>query len=164
MALPTKSACSATLTVIGLLGLLASYRFDARADAPADRYIVTDDTVTDRQTGLEWQRSVEDGVYLLWNDAVSYCQKLGLAGGGWRLPAFKELLTLVDPTRVDPAFDLTAFPAPSRRSPPNNGADLVFWTASPSVRTPDFAWAVYFDQGYSGDTSSRYAARARCVR
>lgn len=73
-----------------------------------DQYEVTDDTVLDRTTNLEWQRHVEDRVPDDW--AVHYCGTLELEGGGWRLPTRMELTTIVDYTRRLPAIDTTAFP------------------------------------------------------
>ncbi|MBF0237055.1 MAG: DUF1566 domain-containing protein, partial [SAR324 cluster bacterium] len=47
-------------------------------------------TVVDRQTGLEWQKTDEGKK--TWNAAVSYCEGLRLGGyEDWRLPAVKEL-------------------------------------------------------------------------
>jgi hypothetical protein len=66
---------------------------------------VTGDTVTDNYTGLTWERAV--GPYLTQPDAIAYCEALG---DGFRLPALKELMTLIDPTKYSPAIDLTAFP------------------------------------------------------
>ncbi len=83
----------------------------ARAARPQDRYVVDEqrDAVHDTFTGLTWQRTV------LASDttseaARSYCAGLEGGGEGWRVPAYKELLTLVDPTRANPALD-PVFPA-----------------------------------------------------
>ena len=100
--------------------ILAGAWIRVRADAPPARYVIDSDTVKDTRTGLVWQRKVgmRDGTF---DAAGRYCQTLTLAGGGWRLPGVKELATLVDPTRNDPAIDPTAFPGtPS----------VFFWSAS----------------------------------
>ena len=62
-----------------------------------------EDTVTDNWTGLTWERAFGDPV--LQAQATSRCSQLG-----FRVPTEKELLTLVDPTRVNPATDPAAFP------------------------------------------------------
>lgn len=73
-----------------------------------DQYDLTDQTVLDRTTGLEWQRHVEDRVPDDWS--FHYCATLELDGGGWRLPTRVELTTIVDYTRRLPAIDTDAFP------------------------------------------------------
>jgi hypothetical protein len=79
-----------------------------------------------------------------------------LANGGWRLPTRAELLTLVDPTKYNPAIDATAFP-----STPSD----YFWSSSAYAGSSGNAWYVYFYNGYSNNvdvTSNTY--RVRCVR
>lgn len=135
----------------------------ARADAPATRYIVDADLVKDTKTGLVWQRMVgtRDGTF---EAAARYCQTLTLAGGGWRLPGVKELATLVDPTRYDPAIDPNTFP----RTP-----SVFFWSAStPTAFTGIQArFGVGFLDGAIGsvasnafDTPSTRMNAVRCVR
>ncbi len=72
-----------------------------------------DGTVDDLATGLVWQQS-DDGVARDWSEALGYCETLDLAGSDdWRLPAAKELQSIVDYTRspdatgsaaIDPVF------------------------------------------------------------
>ena len=80
---------------------------------PEERYLFAgeggDATVTDMGTGLTWQRRL-DPQLRNHADALSYCNELAAAGGGWRLPSVKELLTIVDETRVNPASDPAVFP------------------------------------------------------
>ena len=121
----------------------------ARADAPAGRYTTTADTVTDTKTGLTWQRAASTQTYS-WSAAAAYCT------GGWRLPRIKELQTLVDVSRYNPAIDTFAFPGT-----PAEG----FWSSSPdAVSSSSNAWLVYFSSGFSGDSSMTGAYRVRCVR
>lgn len=126
------------------------------ATAPAERYAVTDHTVADTRTKLVWQRAVPSMAYS-WEDAKAYCSGLGvtLGGVGWRLPTVKELQTIVDDSRWDPAVDPVAFPGtPS----------TAFWSSSPLTGSPSYAWNVYFYTGatYSYDSASPFAVR--CVR
>jgi hypothetical protein len=75
-----------------------------------------DGTVTDRATGLQWQK-VDDGVTRDWGDALAYCEDLVLADlEDWRLPNAKELHSIVDYGRapavtgtaaMDPVFGVT---------------------------------------------------------
>jgi len=74
-----------------------------------DFIINDDDTVTDQSTGLIWQHQ-DDGIGRDWQDSLAYCEGLELAGQtDWRLPNIKELQTIVDYTRSDPAIDPTVF-------------------------------------------------------
>lgn len=55
-----------------------------------------DGTITDRQTGLMWQKT-PDFRMRPWEDADVYARKLELAGhNDWRLPTIKELFSIVD--------------------------------------------------------------------
>ena len=64
-----------------------------------------DGTVTDRKSGLTWQQR-DDGRTRNWEQALSYCEGLRLAGHvDWRLPNVKELQSIVDYRRHDPALD-----------------------------------------------------------
>jgi hypothetical protein len=119
-------------------------------------------TVTDTITGLVWQRDTSglragcsDGHDCLWEEAEAYCASLVLGGlSGWRLPAAKELDTIVDYTANDPAIDPTAFP--------NTSAEGA-WTSSPCAGAEGAARAVNVGDGNS------YCAlgatyQVRCVR
>ena len=89
--------------------------FYRRGCAPARFVDNVDGTVTDTCTGLMWQRdwadvsgdgqsTVEDR--LVWCDAPAYCENLSFAGhDDWRLPNVRELQSIVDYGRVDPAID-----------------------------------------------------------
>jgi hypothetical protein len=120
------------------------------AMTPAERYLVdmANDTVTDMRTELVWQRTGSGTVHS-WDDARAHCAGLG---GNWRLPALKELLTLVDPTRA-PAID-----------PIFSGGPELFWSASPVVNMSGRAWSVYFSTGQSIGYATSDALRLRCVR
>jgi hypothetical protein len=138
-----------------LIGLVAP-AWPGRADAPPDRYTYpAAGTVYDTRTKLTWQQIVDSNTYA-WVDAKTYCATLTLAGSGWRLPAVSELLTIVDPTRVNPSVDPTAFPGTPMR---------YFWSSSPSSRSSGSVWAVEFWQGSSNhvDPASTYLL-VRCVR
>lgn len=64
-----------------------------------------DKTVTDRATGLMWQKT-DDGQARDWPSALNHCEGLVQSGHiDWRLPNIKELHTIVDyrfaPTAID---------------------------------------------------------------
>jgi hypothetical protein len=124
------------------------------AGTPAQHYSVANGTVRDEYTGLTWQQAT-DGMMRPWADTRTYCQTLPLAGGGWRLPGMKELQSLIDETRTDPAIDPAAFP---------DTPGEPFWSATPALGFPGSAWRVSFEHGYTYDANESYLYRARCVR
>jgi len=64
-----------------------------------------DGTVTDRAAELTWQQR-DDGRTRNWQQALAYCETLELSGHtDWRLPNIKELQSIVDYSRHDPALD-----------------------------------------------------------
>ena len=131
-----------TLTVIVAVLLFAAH---GHADAPAGRYTVSAGSVTDNLTGLVWQQVVASSSYN-YADAKQYCA--GLTGGTWRLPSPKELQTLVDESRKNPAIDTTAFPN----------------TPSTNVRTSVSNWVVSFGDGIAGTADATTPYSVRCVR
>jgi hypothetical protein len=126
--------------------------------APPGQYAIATETVTDNETGLTWQRALAAQTYDL-IDAQNYCSTLSLGGfsSGWRLPAMKELATLVD-FRVPapgPTIDATSFP----NAPTNNPS----WTSSPFPFTPGFAWSVWFYDGDAGPSATADLLPVRCL-
>ncbi len=130
-------------------------------------------TVTDTITGLIWQRDGSGtragctggaggidggsggGTTCTWAEAKAYCASLSLSGvSGWRLPAPKEISTILNLTATNLSIDQTACP---------NTPSEAFWTSSPYDGIGGFAWAVDCWSGISsaiiGDSY-----RVRCVR
>ena len=91
--------------------------------------------VFDNVTGLTWQENVA-AAKLNWNDALSYCATLALAGGGWRLPSRIELLSLVDYTQLPATIDPVTFPS--------TPTDAWFWSGSLYAVSAAYAWNVDF--------------------
>lgn len=149
-ALPRSVAGAVVTTLLAIAVCLV------RADAPADRYVVdaAQMTVTDARTGLVWQQAVSASYYTF-ADASAYCVGIrsGFSSAGFRLPTFKELMTLLDPTRSRPPVDPKAFP-----STPTEW----FWTASDA--NPMGVAAVSFMNGETGFFAASDALRVRCVR
>ena len=110
--------------------------------------------VVDRNTGLMWQQTIQ-AKKISWDAAVSYCNDLSDAGySDWRLPAPKELLTIVDNSKNDPAIDETYFP-----DTPNS----YFWSSTVYFANSGNAWGMdasgkfeFFEKG-----GAHYV---RCVR
>jgi hypothetical protein len=115
-------------------------------------------TVTDHVTGLMWQQG---GSYmrLSWEEAITYCQGLSLAGfDDWHLPDAMELGSTIDYSRQRPTIDTAAFPS--------TGAEYRYWSSTyDAYDAYGAAWSVYY--AYAEDSSSNvelYKNYARCVR
>ena len=111
--------------------------------------------VLDNKPGLMWQQTIPTSTYT-WANAVSYCENLEYAGyTDWRLPTPKELLTIVDNSKYNPAIDTTYFP---------NTPSSYFWSSSTLVNDTSSAWYVYFFDGSVGYYNKTYSYNVRCVR
>ena len=118
-------------------------------------------TVTDTATGLIWQQDgLRDlhGIYvkMTWKEALAYCEALGLGNKtDWRLPTIKELVSLVDTSRYNPAIDTTCFP---------NAALSDYVSSTTHAPVTSGAKYVNFAYGYAmWDYKSRYN-HVRAVR
>ena len=84
-----------------------------------------DGTVTDNTTGLMWQKQ-DDGVRRTWDQALEYCKGLSLGGhSDWRLPTVKELQSIVDYAKHNPAIDTMFFP---------DTKASVYWSSTTRIR------------------------------
>ncbi len=116
-----------------------------------------DGTVTDFATGLTWQQSdAHNNIDRIQSAAIAYCDSLTLSGGGWRLPAIKELLSIVDYRRAVPSINLAYFPDTSTDN---------YWSASSYADDSDFGWTVSFWDGSLVDEEiAAFNDDVRCVR
>ena len=121
---------------------------------PDPVYEIHPDVVYDRRTGLTWERHPLDEPFPTAEDAMEYCAKLQVDGGGWRLPRVKELNTIIDESRAFPMIDEEAFP--------NTESDW-YWTATPYKTFAGYYWAVTFADGASYINEADHAY-VRCVR
>lgn len=132
----------------------------------------SDGTVTDLSSSLMWQRcsapseetncSVSPLLYV-WDDALAYCNGLGLGGyTDWRLPNIKELHSIIDATKTSaPNINISYFP--------DTKTDNYYWSSTTFADTTGYAWYVDFNIGGAGfvmtsplsKTDSLYA---RCLR
>jgi hypothetical protein len=121
------------------------------------RYIYSSGSseVTDSQTALVWRRCSEGMAWIggtCTGVATTYSHEGALVHAktqtGWRLPNVKELLSIVDMSRMEPAIDPSAFPATSSG---------WYWSSSPMVGDSSFAWVVNFNYGeaFGGSRSGR---------
>jgi len=111
--------------------------------------------VRDLNTGLFWQK-LPDSATRTWFEASEYCKQLDLDGGGWHLPSLKELLTIVDPTRSQPAVNVRSFPFTQ---------NARYWTSTEYLDGRNSAYQVELEQGSSwiSDSYDEYH-NVRCVR
>lgn len=73
------------------------------------QFIVSDSSVTDLLTGLEWQRFVSQDS-MTWESALLRAENFVLEGkSDWRLPTVKELESLNDETRTQPSLNPDVF-------------------------------------------------------
>jgi hypothetical protein len=104
----------------------------------------------DPATGLEWQR--ESAGPMTWHEARDYARSLTLAGhSDWRLPAIRELESLLDRSRYRPEVR-PEVPFRDRGS---------YWSATTFGSGGNTAWIVMFDGAY---VLSYYKTNSYCVR
>lgn len=142
------------------LVLMAAVAGPGHAAAPAGHYMLSESgkTVYDTRSKLTWMRGVS---LATWAEAKTTCAGAGssLGGTGWRLPTYKELLTLLDLSRTgttgddykyDPVF-------------PSSGIGGT-WSATLDARSPERAWSVNFFYGDNGTAPITQQSAVRCVR
>jgi len=107
-------------------------------------------TVTDNLTGLIWLKDANCATVSpkIWADALTSCNSLasgvcgltdGSTAGQWRLPNRRELLSLIDDQKVNPALP-TGHPFLSVQSD-------YYWSATTYAGNPSDAWFVYLVDG-----------------
>ena len=165
-----------TVMLCGLLALplLAQAQTCVQNNLPSNPTAVYtvhgDGTVTDRRTGLMWaqclvgqsgtQCATGTPIPMDWAAALAYAQSQTLAGyHDWRLPSAKELRTLVEHCRTQPAINEDIFPAQTFDPIAEQGV----WTATPDVRDASRAWYIDFETGAQGkalrSTADRHTVR-----
>lgn len=132
-----------------LLCLLAGNAFAIQTTPTSDFIDNNDGTVTHKTTGLTWMRCALGQTWTgssCKGTAKSYTYTAALkltsrfAGhSDWRLPNIAELQTIVERDAISPAINTELFP-----STPSD----AFWSSSPYVGYSNYAWYVYFSNGY----------------
>lgn len=149
-----KRARRLVAVAFGVVALLPVARLAAKA--PAARYVVAADTVTDVVTGLRWQRATSAAKSNR-AGAAAYCAQLALDGaaGSWRLPTIRELVSIVDRRATQPAIDTAVFPATK--------FDL-YWSSTAAAGKPGLGWGIAFSQGDTYYQQPGYLGWVRCVQ
>jgi len=100
-------------------------------------------TVTDNLTGLMWAKDANAAGLKTWDSALTYCNALILGGhDDWHLPNVKELLSLIDFGKSDPAL-------PGGHPFDNVQAQLLSFYGSSTTNHGNsaHAWHVYMRSG-----------------
>jgi hypothetical protein len=134
----------------------------ARAAAPAGQYVVTgtgtNATVLDTKSKLTWTRASRLGT---WAEAKAMCADIGatIGGTGWRLPTYKELLTLLDPSQTSTSSLVDKIDAAF----PSYGM-VGHWSMTLDAANAAKAWNVNYFYGdtYTYATTNQNAFK--CVR
>lgn len=140
-----------------------SPRFTANVDNNNDGDCVDpgetcDGTVTDNLTGLIWLKNANCFGLRDWTTALSDANGLasgscgltdGSSAGDWRLPNVKELQSLIDYGRFNPAF-------PSGH-PFTGVQSYYYWSSTASAGITGYAWYVYLSYGYVYHYRKTYA-------
>ncbi len=111
-----------------------------------ERFAVEADTVVDTFTGLQWTRHADPaGAPVTWAAAENAVRELNAAAhhgfGDWRMPAIRELESLVDLGAHSPAMG-AGHPFDSVRD--------FYWSATTSAYETRYAWALYTRDGIIG--------------
>lgn len=121
---------------------------------------------------------VKDDIYkLMWQDgdlppyktsqskAVHYCENLNFAGfDDWRLPTIKELLSITDDTRFNPAIN-KAFKNVAYET--NDKGETIYgrhWSSTKKANFSYHTWIVDFEDGSNGLGDVPSYGFVRCVR
>ena len=119
------------------------YRFIREEPVPGEIVVL------DIRNGLMWQGchaglsgvkcDIGTSEEMIWGRALEYCETLNWAGyNDWYMPNVKELRSIVDEERSDPAIDPIAFPAttPGRYLTSTSHSNIPWWS-----------WSAHFYEG-----------------
>ncbi|MBU2514120.1 DUF1566 domain-containing protein [bacterium] len=122
---------------------------------PTTHYKVGTETVYDYGTKLTWQRDSSDKS-LSYEGAVEYCPNRRINNQDWRLPTFKELISLVDTSRVKPTLD------PAFRGAVTNR--FISTTPMFDEEINFKLWSIDFNRGAIPEGGAVSSGFVRCVK
>jgi hypothetical protein len=120
-----------------------SVSWDRRIDKAQRRFKLLNEfnteAVLDKETRLVWERKPSNNV-VAWPNARLLCAQKAVGGrGGWRLPTFNELASLVDPAVID-----LTIPRLQAGHPFLDIQAASYWSATAFADEPGFALVVNF--------------------
>lgn len=112
--------------------------------------------ITDISTGLMWEDNNKAKVITAdYKSAQVYCKYIETGGlSGWRLPNIRELESISDYARYNPA---------TKRGFVNESSK-VYWSSTGYISDSKFAWGVDFKNGRSSYYRKTTEYNVRCVR
>lgn len=119
-------------------------------------FVKSEKVVIDVTKNLMWQDDMEVTQYkTTWSLAKEYCSTLTLNGyTDWKLPSAKELQSIVNIKRANPAiYEEFRYCEPTS-----------YWTNSQDMGNKNDAWYVGFKTGATFKDSKDYDCYVRCVR
>jgi hypothetical protein len=119
-----------------------SYResFHLKTRRRMNRFLLENETVIDRQTGLMWTKNAALLDFpMSWSEALNIVKELNkstLYGyQNWKIPNRKELLSLMSHNTINPSLPID--------HPFTNVFTGYYWTSSTCARLPDQAWYIH---------------------
>ena len=158
---------AAALCLAGMAAQAEYCQNNIPATNPDNIYTVPGDgTVTDTRTGLMWKQCLEgqtgadctggSATAMNWADALTHAQGHSFAGySDWRLPNSKELESLVEHCRENPAINKQIF---------LNALPSRVWSGSPYAGNSNNAWNVNFNNGNANNNNRSNNNHVRLVR
>lgn len=136
-----------------MLGILLVVLWAGAVFADHNRFVFSEDTVKDKQTGLIWLRDADVWRDITWEDAQELIKVLNKEKSGgymdWRIPSKVEMETLSDYARSCGYNygESDSSPVEFYNKMGFHGVrPTPYWTSSPDATNPDNAW--YIDIKY----------------
>lgn len=152
----TKHLVWGAILIVGAVGPTVC----AEAKSPPGRFVIspTGNTVFDNATGLTWLRQ-EQAALALTYAAKLICDVANADGGGWQVPSFRQLMSIMDRSFPGPIYDTAVF-LPPPGSNAVSGSSTKYYEPSMGMvfRTINVQTGAYLAAKPS------YSATIRCVR
>ena len=138
-------------------------------ELPAADFVVSekegDEIVTDRTTGLMWQKT---STVTTWKNALSYCENLDYAGfSDWRLPNTNEWASNDDVYNPAPVFEWITGESAGywfSADTPTWESQTYYWSVSMPAWNASAPLVPVFITSYKTNSGYEFKANVRCVR